>query len=163
VEDDPLEKISRSPKQWIDVHDHLVSMLELLPHSEWKPPLPMPRTKDPSEDDRRLVREELFRLYKPEVPATITAIARFFIAMQWPELTPPQAYYLRLNLEHSIDFVRKLFVGRRGSESTIFQFPGDDPAPVVLWLLTNWWVDHGLREVVVAATSDEALFYRYFA
>jgi hypothetical protein len=59
-------------------------------------------------------------------------------------------------------FLQSIVFENAEGPSTIFPFPGDDPELVFLWFLTEWWHAAGLNEVILEATTDQALFRKYF-
>ena len=128
------------------------------------PTVDRPTAKDIGETEKEQIRIQLAKPFQQNVGAYMSAIEHFVAEQRWPEdISGPAVYYLHLAFLHSQRFVRATCVGDTVRPLTIFPFPPGEPATVVLWLLSEWWHSHGLREYVEEATTDSAVFHRFFA
>jgi hypothetical protein len=161
-EPDILGSLSRSPEKWIELRAMQQIALSSLPKTDWCPQVDPPSAKAVEEGERVSLRKQLVAAYKEHAATTIKAIFSYLRDGQWPELQPPNVYYLRQMLARSLMFLQGIVFDRNGEQTTIFPFPGDDSATVFLWFVNVWWLEYGLQETVFEATTDKALFHKYF-
>jgi len=163
MENPAFKKLNQSPEKWIELRDMLQTALAALPTSEWTPQIEKPSGKMVENEERAFLRQQLVGAYQPHTAETIKAVCAYLRAGQWPALQPQAVYYLRQMLTRPLMFLQGIVFYSNGEHTTIFPFPGDDPSEVFLWFVTEWWTEHGIREVVFEATSDHALFHKYFS
>ena len=148
--------------KWIELHDSLIECLRRLPTTKWTPKI-VPTGKAIDHEERKHIQKQIFADYKSVVPSTSEAVKSIVTKNEWPELNDKEIYFLHLMLSKAIRFVRSIVVGRGGPPMTIFPFPEADVSTVALWLLSEWWIEHGLHDAYEEATTDEMLFHKYFS
>ena len=160
--DNPFQEHHCPTQQWIELHDSLAECLRRLPTTDWTPTI-APSGKQIDDTERKRIQKAIFDEYKSVVEPTSNAVVQIVTKGTWPPLPPKELYFLRLMLSAAILFVRRIVVGRGRQPVTIFPFPHAEVASVALWLLSEWWLEHGIHESYEAATTDEILFHAYFS
>jgi hypothetical protein len=158
-----FEKHYQDLTGWRQLGASFSAALEALPESESSPDLPKPNSSSLNDDEYR---EELYQVLLAGAikHAEATIRASIFIVQhnRWPNLEPEHVYYLRQMMNGCLDFVRQIAVGANGTHVTIFPFPNMEVAEVFLWMMTEWWLDPGLKAYVTKEGSDEKIFVRQY-
>lgn len=149
----------QSLSKWRELAASLQAAIDILPEAESAPTLPHP---DPTNLDDSDYREGLYQVLLAGVlkhsEATTRACMHIVQHNSWPELEPEHVYYLRQMLTYSLVYVNQVAVGSGDTHVTIFPFPYLQVSEVFLWLMTEWWLDPGLKAYVARETSDEKIF-----
>jgi len=163
MSDDPFRQAYTDVEPWRTLWKYLECALQSLPETSWTPQFPKPEANQPPEIERTAIRNAILANANRNAPAIEQAIIQYSKEQHWPELAPEPAYFLRLIHGSVLDFVGRMGAKSGGVPNTIFPFPKASIENVAHWLLTDWWLHHGLRDYAKSQTSDEGIFFRYFA
>ena len=150
-------------ERWRELCASLQAAIDSLPADESAPNLPKPDPKNLDDSDyKEDLYQELLAGVLKHAEATLRASIHLAKHNNWPELEPEHVYYLRQMMTGSLDFAKQVAVGAGDRHVTIFPFPDMQVAEVFLWMMTEWWLDPGLKAYVARETSDEKIFSRQF-
>ena len=159
----PKSAIYTSALRWLELHDTVEQALAALPVTEWKPTIPLPPDKVTGEQEKAFLRQAILDAYTPHQEGTLKAIFTLLRDGVWLQVEPEEAYYLRLMFRRITLVIHSLVLSSETGFTSIIPFPSGTVAEVLLWFATEWWVDYGISQVAIESTTDEAIFYRYFA
>ncbi len=159
----PRSAIYTSANRWLELHDIAEQALAALPVTEWKPAIPLPPDKVTGEQEKALLCQAILDAYKPHLQDTLKAIFALLRDGMWPQVGPEVAYYLRLMFRRITLVIQSLVLNSETGFTSIIPFPNGTVAEVLLWFATEWWSDYGVSQVAIESTTDQAIFYRYFA
>lgn len=159
----PFQNLYCNPSQWVELCDALETALTSLPENTWRPTVDRPSDKMVGEEEKAFLRQQILGAYKQHAGEVLKAVLAYLRDGRWPALLPSAVYYLRQMLAKALCFLQGIVVDKNGAPTTIFPFPNDAVPAVFLWFAVEWWLEYGLLEIVDEATSDQALFHKYFA
>jgi hypothetical protein len=160
---DPMSGLYTAVEPWRNVWEYLATALRALPQTDWKPQFPTPSAKQSAESDKAAIRETILAQAKTSAQSIGLALEQYAQSKRWPSIPPESVYWLRLMHADAMRFVGCLGVRTPEGPKTIFPFPNATAGEVAVWLLVDWWLDNGLRDYAIEQTSEETLFFRYFA
>jgi hypothetical protein len=148
-----VSHLSCNPEPWQNVVLMLETQVSELPMTDWRPVIDDIPAHHPDRSGH--IRRELLRIYGEHCEKVLRAAIHRLESGQWPELKGPEIYYLRQMHGKALCFLQGIVLTPNGRPETIFQFPGKNLAEVVLWFLSDWWMENGLQEILFEAGRRE--------
>jgi hypothetical protein len=139
-----LKFLYSDPTGWVEVRSLLEQQVGQLPQNTWKPILHY--TSEAQRLDPAHISRELMRVYSEHADGIFRVVIFRHEHDEWPEVSPEATYYLRQMHGRALCFLQGILFQPHGTPETIFRFPEAHPKDVILWILTDWWLEHGLQE-----------------
>jgi len=155
IDNNDLAFLSSSPAPLLELLPLVAQSIADLPPDTWHPTLPY--TSNEQQSDPVYISRCLFDVLQRIAPAAIAAVYHRHQRDEWPTLSPPQVYYLRLMHGRLKEFSQGIVLSGREGAETVFPFPKANiggaskeapPKDVLLWFLTEWWIEHGLQDFI---------------
>lgn len=150
-----LEFLSSSPARWLELFRLVEQQIADMPPNSWRPLLPNSSPEQQADPD--YVSQCLMDAFSEHSHAVFAAVCHRHKHDEWPTLSPPQVYYLRQMHGRLLQFSQGIVLEPKEGAETIFPFPkmtvegttqDAHTKDVLFWFLTEWWMEHGLRELV---------------
>ena len=146
-----LDALHVDVSPWLALLQLVERAIQAMPPDSWRPTLEyrFPEEQSDSAHIQRCLMDSL----QAHAPAVLAAVTHRHGTDTWPELAPPTIYYLRHMHGRLLNFLQGIVLRQHNQPRTIFQYPGrpgeyTHPKDVLLWFLTEWWIEHGSQEMI---------------
>ena len=150
-----LAFLSASPSAWLDLRRLVELQVAEMPPNSWRPSLPY--TSPEQQSDPKYIMQCLMDSFAQNASTVVKAVCHRHTLDEWPRLSPQQTYYLRQMHGRILIFLQGIVLQSKGQSETVFPFPQSSGEgkrqnahlkDVLFWFLTDWWIEHGLPEIV---------------
>jgi hypothetical protein len=160
--EDIFRDIEVDASLWVALRDHLQTSLALLPYVAAKPVLEFP-SKPPTPESLRLLKARAIAAFGVDTQEAARALLHAVQKSEWPVMGDGAAYHLTIALDQMVRFLDLCFVPDSPRPVTMFRSPADNLTQLALWFCVRWWLDTGVYRWLADISSDEKIFYRFFA